>query len=340
MTIEFYKEEFTKKALATGFSADNIEKCLEYAQVLLNNGLPVIYDITHLSALVGYKTDYLKRAAFNSVPFYRMFEVLKRKGGVRVIAEPLPSLKEIQLWILEHILYRVEVNRFAKAYVPKLNLKNNVSYHKNKDYVLTLDIVDFFPSIKLQHVQQIFISFGYSVQVSNMLSKLCTVNKSLPQGAPTSPYLSNLYLRNFDQEVSSYCIANKIHYTRYADDLSFSGNFDSNALVEEVRRNLEILQLKLNQKKQHLMSKNQRQIVTGIVVNEKINLPREKRKKIRQSMYYIQEYGLENHLKKNGITKSNYLLHLLGQINFVLFLQHKNLEFQNYKKILYGMMEQ
>lgn len=334
MNYNFYKTEFTKKALEQGYSAENIDKCLRYAEPLLQRGLPIIYNTTHFSALVGYNKTYINRATIYSSYFYRRFSIKKRNGGIRRIEEPLPSLKQIQRWILDNILEKVEISPFAKAYRRKGGLKENVRFHTNQESVLNIDIKDFFPSIHLRNVEHIFKNLGYSDLISNLLAKLCTRNTLLPQGAPTSPYLSNIFLKEFDNEISKYCIENKIKYTRYADDLTFSGSFNEGSLLNLVAEKTTLLGLDLNHTKTRISKKNSRQQVTGIVVNEKAQVPSFTRKKIRQDLYYIKQKGIVDHKKFRGIKKSNYLSHLLGKVNFVLTFSPDDNEFIEYKNIL------
>ncbi|MBK7850650.1 MAG: RNA-directed DNA polymerase [Bacteroidetes bacterium] len=223
MNFENYRTKFEQKASKSGYTDENIQRCLNYAKPLIEKGLPVIYNTSNLSVFVGYRKDYLKRAVVYTPYFYRNFKIKKRNGKLREISEPLPSLKEIQNWILENILEQVKVSSFAKAYRKRINIIENVKFHKNQPKVFTVDIKDFFPSITTSSVENIFLKLGYSKILSNLLAKLCTLNNSLPQGAPTSPYLSNIFFKSADDNIINYCVKNEIKYTRYADDLSFSG---------------------------------------------------------------------------------------------------------------------
>jgi len=334
VTFTQYKNNFTAEALKSGYSQQNIDRCLVYAEKLFSNKVPVIYNTSHLAGLVGYRKSYLKKAAMLSKYFYRDFEILKKNGRKRKISEPLPSLKEIQLWILENILYKVKISKFAKAYIPKVNLKQNLKYHVGKPLILAIDIENFFPSIRQNNVEKIFQELGYSNLISNLLAKLCCRGESLPQGAPTSPYLSNIYLKPLDDDVSEYCLERNIHYTRYADDLTFSGMFNDKELCKYLHIEIEKLNLKINNDKTKVMTPNTRQTVTGIVVNEKPQVCFVKRNGIRQTIYYIKKFGLENHMDRIKIKKQNYLKHLLGQVNFVLFINPSDKEFIEYKNYL------
>ncbi|OXA98959.1 reverse transcriptase [Flavobacterium oncorhynchi] len=334
MDFDQYKTEFATLASSVGYTEQNIQKCLKYAKPLLDKKLPVIYNTSNLSNLVGYKKEYLKKAVRYTSSYYRDFEITKNNGGKRKISEPLPSLKEIQIWILDNILSQIEISPYAKAYRQNVTLIENLKFHKNQPKVFTIDLENFFTTIKQDSIQKIFGEMGYSRLISNLLSKLCTRDDSLPQGAPTSPYLSNIFFKSLDIEITKYCNENKIRYTRYADDLSFSGDFDEKILLEFVTEKITKAKLVINPDKVKLMKKNTRQIVTGIVVNEKMQVVFHKRNKIRQDMFYIKKYGLVNHMEHLKIKKNNYLEHLIGKINFILHINPNDKEFIDYKSFL------
>ncbi|MGE5411314.1 MAG: reverse transcriptase family protein, partial [Clostridiales bacterium] len=266
--------------------------------------------------------------------FYRIFYIKKKNGRERQIKEPLTSLKEIQHWILNEILYKVPTSRFSKAYTPNKNLIENIRFHRGQEVVINFDIKDFFPSIKEEYIYNIFKEFGYCTRVSLILAKLCCVGGVLPQGAPTSPYLSNIYLKSLDKNLSIYCIKNKIRYTRYADDMTFSGNMNINDLFEVVKIEVLKKRLVINSEKTKIMTKHIRQVVTGVVVNCKLQLPIEKRKQIRQAIYFIRKYGLESHLQKLNCSKANYIKHLMGKVNYALFINPNDQEIKLYKEFL------
>lgn len=331
MDFELYKKEFSLKASQNGYTKENIDKCLLYAKPLLDQKLPIIYNTSHFCSLVGYKRNYLNRAVIFTSYFYRDFEILKKNGKLRKISEPLPSLKEIQYWILNNILEKIKISAFAKAYKRKTTLKENVRYHINQKIVVNFDIKDFFPSIQLEHIEKIFINLGYSPWISNLLAKLCTRNKELPQGAPTSPCLSNIYFKPIDDLIADYCIERKIRYTRFADDLTFSGDFDYQDLAKFIEDTLKVYNFELNSSKTKILHQNQRQVVTGVVVNQKLQIPYYKRNQLRQTMFFINKFGIDNHKERLKIKNKNYISHLLGKINFVLNMNPEDIEFQNYK---------
>ncbi|MGX7200601.1 reverse transcriptase family protein [Enterococcus nangangensis] len=329
-----YKELFKKKAVAARKTEEYISNNLAYAECLFSRGLPIIFDVKHLSLLVGIKAEYLYKVSNDSKLFYRKFLIKKKNGKKRSIHEPFPNLKVVQNWILNNLLYCIEPSQFAKAYIPNVSIRDNVRFHKGQKQVLKLDITNFFESISEKYVYKIFKKVGYTDALSVMLSKLCTLKGSLPQGASTSSYISNLVLNDFDRAISSYCLERKIRYTRYADDLTFSGNFDSKSLINIVSFKLKSLGLSLNKEKTRLLKQNQSQMVTGIVVNEKIQVSQKYRKKIRLEMYYIKKYGLYSHMSKSCIKGDgkNYLKSLKGRIDYCLFINQKDLEMKKYSE--------
>lgn len=153
-----------------------------------------------------------------------------------------------------------------------------------------------------------------------MLTQLCTLNGNLPQGAPTSPTLSNLLSFRIDRRLSGYALKNRIRYTRYADDLTFSGDFDTASIIRLTRKVLRDEGLELNEKKTRLMKRHNRQEVTGIIVNEKMQAFRSIRRKVRQDIYYIEKYGLDSHMTTTNKKRANYVNHLRGIANFILFV--------------------
>ena len=339
MDFKTYSKKFEEGAKIAGYSASQISKCLTYAEILYSKNLPVIYNSDHLSVLVGYSKSYLKRAVAYPKSFYRTFYIDKKQGGVRELSEPLPSLKEIQKWILNNLLCTVKTHPYAKAYVTGFTIKDNIKYHKRKNVVLALDIANFFDSITFSKVEMIFKEMGYSPIISNFLAKLVTLNNSLAQGAPTSPYLSNIILRDFDSRMESYSKESKIMFTRYADDLTFSGSeIDVEQTIKLVSFELGKLGLSLNSKKTKLMTRKDRQIVTGVVVNEKLQIMRAERKFIRQQIYYIQKFGLKEHMERTRIDKNNYIRHLLGKVSYSLFINPHDKEMDSYKIFLHGIL--
>ncbi|MBL4963935.1 retron St85 family RNA-directed DNA polymerase [Bacillus halotolerans] len=320
MNWEEYKFKFYHYASFNGKDQDYINSCLNYAEKLFNKGLPVIYDQFHLSLLVGYDEKYLIKVSNSQELFYREFNILKKnKKDYRTISEPLPNLKNIQRWISKEILSNLEPSEYSKAFRTGYSIKDNAKFHRRQKKVLTIDLKDYFGSIDYKKVFTFFRDLGYSKPVSVMLAKICTLNDGLPQGSPTSPMLSNLITKNLDHRIAGFSRKQNIRYTRYADDLTFSGDFSEGYVIKFVKMILNSEGFTLNDSKTRVRKRNQRQEVTGIVVNEKMQASRKYRRDFRKRMYYIKKYGLNSHVEKIEAGNSlNYLYYLLGMANFII----------------------
>jgi len=147
--------------------------------------------------------------------------------------------------------------------------------------------------------------------------------------------LSNIYFTPADVEISNYCKEQEIRYTRYADDLSFSSDsLEVEKITDFVTVVIDKLDLSLNKDKTKVMTPDMRQVVTGIVVNKKLQVPFYKRNKVRQELHYIKKFGFKNHVNHVGIKQKNYWQHLMGKINYILYLNPKDSEFIEYKRYL------
>ena len=235
---------------------------------------------------------------------------------------------------------------YFKYYLPHREFQQFVSELKALLYDLKSKIderaFEYIRAVSYTHlsdkVYKVFSSLGYQEDIVVMLTNLCCLNGCLPQGAPTSPIISNIILKKFDDEVGKFTNEKKIRYTRYADDMTFSGDFNPGQIISFVKNRLYELGLKLNEEKTRTRKKSQRQEVTGIVVNEKMQLPKSVRRKIRQEIYYIRKFGLESHMQYCGIEKKNYLSHLKGKIQYGLFINPYDYELQDYLSYLKKLM--
>ncbi len=266
---------------------------------------------------------------------YIEYEIPKKNGKFRTIYEPSKILKLVQRNILHNILEEKRLSQHAKAYQKNVSLIDNAMPHINKKLILKLDIKDFFDNITFNMVyDSCFREELYPKSIGILLTKLCTYHGHLPQGAPTSSYISNIVMREFDEVVGKYCSNNSISYTRYSDDLTFSGDFNVTSVINMVKEELKKYGFKLNYEKIHVIRNNKRQLVTGIVVNKKINICKEYKRRIRQEIYYINKFGIDEHLSRLHIkNKDEYLSNLLGRINYVYDIT-KDKVFLKYKTFL------
>ncbi|MEF2586717.1 MAG: retron St85 family RNA-directed DNA polymerase [Butyrivibrio sp.] len=325
-----YEEKYIRLAKIKGKSDNYCINQLEYAKKLFDKDLPIIYSQEHLCLLVGYSKEYVYAISNSPVKFYRTFKILKKNGKERTINEPLPSLKEIQEWILKEILEKIKVSPYSKAYVKGRSIRDNARFHKRQKKVLTMDLQDFFPSITFGRVLSVFRKAGYRENVAVMLANLCSLQNQLPQGAPTSPALSNIIASKLDYKISNFINGKEIRYTRYADDLTFSGDFKEGDIIKNIERIVNRQGFRINHNKTRVRKKNQRQEVTGIVVNDKMQISRDIRRRIRSDAYYIKKYGYMSHANYVKQKKNNYLYYLIGITSYALFVNPNDDKMREY----------
>lgn len=260
-------------------------------------------------------------ALSNSLPaHYHTVEIPKKDGGVRRLTVPDEALKRVQRAILHRLLVHMPVSPCAAAYRFGGGAVRGAARHVGSRQVLRLDIQHFFDSVRYSAVKDaVFPPEIFSEPLRVLLTMLCYYRDSLPQGAPTSPAIVNILLRDFDRRVGAWCRAREITYTRYCDDLTFSGE-DLTGVRPMAEAELRALGFFLNDHKTRLRSAGRRQTVTGLVVNEKVSVPREKRRAIRQAVYCCRRFGVEGHLERTGETLSPEVCldRLLGQVGYVL----------------------
>lgn len=245
------------------------------------------------AAKVGLPKYVLTRYIFQANSFYKTFKISKRSNrGHRVISEPSRKLKGIQKWIKVFILDPVPLSNCAMGYRAGRSIKDNALPHVGMDFVCTIDLQDFFPSITTDRIAGVFKSLGYTNDVAYALSRLTTFKNRLPQGAPSSPGLSNIILRRLDSRLSAYCARRKWNYTRYCDDLTFSGSGSiSPHTIQTIQLIIESENFRINHKKTRVRRRCSTQVVTGLVVNEFPNLTRQRRKNIRALFHQARLYS-------------------------------------------------
>lgn len=248
---------------------------------------------------------------------YREFKIKKRSGAWRTIYEPSKILKFVQRNILNNVLLERPISMYAKAYYPGLSLNDNAMMHVNKKMILKLDIKDFFDNISFMSIYKACFPIEYyPFSVGMLLANLCTLNDHLVQGAPTSAYISNLVMRDFDENVGRFAEKFGISYTRYSDDMTFSGNFEVRPLIKMINKLLYKKGFRLNKSKIKVIWHN-----------------------TRQQVYYILKYGVDNHIARKNIKLSShkYLEKLIGKINYILSVNPLDIKFISYKTKLMSL---
>lgn len=277
-----------------------------------------------------------------SEKFYREVKLPKKDGGCRTLTVPCGLLKSVQRRILHHVLEGREVSSYAKAYLKGSSLRANTQPHVGQGWVLKLDIRHFFDSIIFPQVYgAAFPETLFPPEAACLLTNLCCYRNRLPQGAPTSPAISNLVMKPFDESMGEWCAGRGVVYTRYCDDMTFSGpeGSDPKAVYRKARSFLQAYGFELNEKKTRLMGQGGCQMVTGVVVNEKLQAPRQLRRKLRQEIFYCRRYGIREHLKYEAakcgqdMDAVRYAAGVEGKIQFVLQINPQDEEFLEYRRI-------
>ena len=221
---------------------------------------------------------------------YKTFAIPKKNGDFRIIQTPKDNLKWIQIKLSD------KLSEIHSDYLLKNNIKSIISHgfqkgksiitnalvHQHKKYLLNIDIADYFLSFHFGRVQGYFHKseeFNFSKEVSTIIAQLACYERKLPQGAPTSPIISNLIFNIVDMRILTLAKKYKLDYTRYADDMSFSTNNkafkkDYLAFIQELKELLEKNGFEINQNKTRLEYYSSRQEVTGLTVNDKLNASR------------------------------------------------------------------
>ncbi len=305
------------------------------------NKLPILNDGADIANAMGITINQLRFLAFSrrvaTVSHYVRFHIPKKTGGVRSISAPLPRLKQAQQWILDNILEKIVLHSNAHGFRRGRSIITNAQPHVGALVVINLDLQDFFPSISYRRVKGIFCSLGYAEAVATILGLICTEpavtqveldgrnyfiaqsERYLPQGAPSSPALTNLLCRRLDRRLAGLANSRGFAYTRYADDLTFSTINpeklrDIGNILQGVRSIVAHEGLVIHPDKTRILRSSQHQEVTGVVVNEKLNVSRSTLKKFRATLYQIEKDGLAG--KKWG-KGSDLLMSIEGFANYV-----------------------
>lgn len=322
---------------------------IETAQALLRErGLPPVATPQALAEAMGLSVAELKFLSYHRevarTTHYRRFALPKKTGGERIISAPMPRLKRAQYWVLDNLLAKVPCHAAAHGFVPGRSIVSNAAPHAGQGVVINLDLKDFFPSVAYPRIKGVFTALGYPDTVATVLALLCSENVSdllevdgerffvggkgrdrvLPQGAPTSPMLTNILCRRLDRRLQGLADKLGFRYTRYADDLTFSASGPGEALVGRLLRQVHHV-LKdegfvPHPDKQRVMRRASRQEVTGVVVNDGPSVSRTQRRALRAALYRAATRGIAE-ATWNGAPASRDTL--LGQAQFVRMVDAK-----------------
>lgn len=310
------------------------------SQALARKALPAMDHAGELAQAMGIGLGELRFLAWHrevaSVSHYQRFTIAKKSGGERHISAPMPRMKRAQYWVLDNILAKMPVHEAVHGFLPGRSILTNAAPHVGQDVVINLDLKDFFPSIGMRRVRGVFRQLGYSPQVASLLALVCTEaptdevqldgqryfvargERVLPQGAPTSPMLTNLLCRRLDARLAASAAKLGFRYTRYADDLTFSADAahgrDTGKLLWRVKQIVASEGLTVHPDKQQVMRRHRQQHVTGIVVNDKLSTDRDTLRRFRAVLHQAERHGPQG-LQWNGNT--DVIGALRGYANFI-----------------------
>ncbi|MBL8515938.1 MAG: RNA-directed DNA polymerase [Betaproteobacteria bacterium] len=352
---------FRKDGLAKGFNPEYLGALIAQGESLVSNQMPVVFSLAHLASLsrtlYSDLHGFVSRSDIQRKDFpYRSFPIAKRSGGVRWISIPAPPLMAVQQWICQNVLNRVEPHAAAYAFVPRRRLLDHAQRHCGATWLVKVDIKDFFSNISERQAFQVFLRLGYPKLLSFEMARLCTrvtprrkgakwTNSnddhsipeydcrfvgSLPQGAPTSPALSNLVCMDLDRDLTELAVSKSATFSRYADDLCFSLTSGSREAAFALKRDVSKVLWKHgfseNPKKTRVVPPGARMVLTGLLVNANVpTVPREVRDLVRMHLHYAKKNGIPMHCKARGFRSIfGFKNHLLGLIGYVASVDKKH----------------
>ncbi|GAA0660959.1 retron St85 family RNA-directed DNA polymerase [Rheinheimera tangshanensis] len=280
-----------------------------YIYRLKNLGLPAIESIDDLADACRLSLGKVKYLSYRTEYLYKVFCIPKKTGKTRTISQPNRELKALQAWVLRNILDKLSSSEHSKGFDKGASILDNASPHVGANYILTIDLEDFFSNVKASHVYKIFHSIGYNDKISAILTNICTFKGALPQGAPTSPKLANLVCAKLDSRLHGYAGPKGIVYTRYADDLTLSGQtpqkiYKASQFIGTV---ISDEGFSVNKAKTNICGTQKQKKVTGLVVSEHhAGIGRQKYREIRSKIHYLFEGKSNDFHQVNGLLAFTY----------------------------------
>lgn len=254
--------------------------------------VPDRYDLNELFTRLGLTPEEIQDLA---TPQWREVQIPKRSGGVRRLEIPDPKTLAMQRRILKRVLAKLKCHAAALGFEPSCSIVDAAAPHVGKRVVIRIDIRNFFESTSEETVGKWFRSIGWDADATKFLLTMVTYNGHLPQGAATSPRLSNLVNSRLDAGLERVAEHFRGHYTRYADDITLSFNTRNSTkvrgIIQIVRRILKRAGYEMQGKKTRILRSHQRQSVLGLTVNQKVGIPRSTRRRLRAARHRLAKTG-------------------------------------------------
>jgi RNA-directed DNA polymerase len=303
-------------------------------------------ELSNETALLTYldvSTRELKKIWHYRGRMYRHFPIAKNANKFRLINAPDQRLKFLQRKLADRLNRMYRPRKPVHGFVADRSVRTNALSHMNRRFVLNVDLADFFPTISENRVQGLLYSLGVNSRVADIIARFCCNNGHLPQGAPSSPVLSNMICFRLDRQLMAIARDTRCIYTRYADDITFSshqppvglfeatlppsGRFSPDLLAPKLREAFQHNGFIINPDKVHYADRHSRRIVTGLKVNELLNVDRRYVRNIRAALHSIEKLGPEGAQQKfrdeHG-GRSSLAAHLQGKIAFLTYIKGRS----------------
>ena len=284
-----------------------------------------VYDFRYPKAKprVELRAKDLNYYAFICKDRYHQFSITKKSGGERVISAPTYKLKIIQRCLSDLMQCWFIPSHVVTGFVPGKSVVDNAGRHVGRSWVYNIDIKDFFPSIEFRRVKTMLglPPFNFPDEVAFLIANICCDENCLPQGAPTSPVLTNVICQRLDRRLTKLSKSHRVTYSRYADDLTFSSFKDvpDRKMISAIAEIVASEGFELNEAKERLVDRTKSLRVTGLVVNEKVNVSKAFKKDIRYWLRTWKRFGTEKtqaDFERRTGNKTNFTHSLLGKIRY------------------------
>jgi len=308
---------------------------------------PVVDDLGGLATLLGLTSDHLdwyadRRAMNRRADDPRLHHYRYRWAGARLIEAPKPRLRDLQRRLLAEVLGRIPVHDAAHGFVPSRSASTFAAAHSGQPIVVRVDLLAFFATVTAARVYGLLRTAGYPEPVAHALTGICTIRTPpkvlrqaprdltersarlaslraghLPQGAPTSPALANLCAFRLDRRLRGLALAFDLTYHRYADDLAFSGDLSRHRLADLLAGVADIVRdegFRVHPTKTRVRGRGDRQLLAGLVVNERPAVPRDEYDRLRAILHNAARTGLA---AQNRAGHPAFAEHLAGRVAWV-----------------------
>jgi len=353
---------YKAKGIKLGSSDCLLEDSIEQIESIFetDDQLPSLLTLKHLSERTKVSLDQLRAYVSRSdEEAYAKFSIAKRSGGRRFIKVPAPPLNYVQKWIHQHVLEPIPPHKASYAFIKNKSIKDCAIQHCGASWLIKLDIVNFFETISEMQVFTVFNSLGYQPLMSFELARLCTIASPknsprknyknwwakkrykaiteydqrllgyLPQGAPSSPLLSNLVMRECDEKIAAIAKQYKLKFTRYSDDITLSTRSSefSREIAKGVIKDVNLILSKKGYlphiKKTKIIPVGAKKIVLGLNVDGPVpRLQKSYKDRIKQHLYYLKKVGPADHVLARGFDSIwGFKAHLRGMIDYANMIE-------------------